>query len=651
MIEHSRDARDDHVALVNMPFALLQHPPLGLGLLKAALARRAISARVWNLNLRFGRRLGAATYGRMAMANPTALAGEWAFSAALWGEDAASDARYERDVLGSIPALAGADGGRISEDLHETMAAVRAEVLPFLESCLDEVPWASYRIVGFTSVFEQHVPSLALARRIKERYPSLFLVLGGANCEGAMGAATFRAFPFLDAVCSGEGDLVFPEMVERYLAGRPLGGIPGILVRAPAGRAARLPTVDANATAAQSVHDMDALPIPDFDEYFAEVKETDVKPRLVFETSRGCWWGAKQHCTFCGLNGATMTFREKSADRAIGELTFLLDRYGAQTRAISAVDNIIPLQYFKDFLPTLKEMNLDLELFYETKSNLKKEQVELYRAAGLTQIQPGIESLSTPVLRLMRKGVTRLQNVQLLKWCAECGVAPVWNYIIGFPGEQPDDYAGQDELVRAVAHLPSPEGWGPVRFDRFSPYFTQSESFGLRNLRPYPAYSFVYRGVPEDLRRDLAYYFQAEFDGLEEVPDYTAPLTRALDDWIANGKSYALFSISVGRQLHLFDLRPGAPPAVDPLEGLTRAVYEACDRVTSRSHLAERLGESAAPRPSAASLDAALDVLLERRLVISEGDNFLALGVPLGHGFAPEGPARKRVVEAIKSLG
>jgi ribosomal peptide maturation radical SAM protein 1 len=646
-----RAFRTDEVALVNMPFALLEHPPLGLGLLKAGLARRGIGARVWNLNLRFGRRIGEATYSRMAMSHPTALAGEWAFSAALWGEDAESDARYARDVLGNPLVLAGADGGRVSVDLHETMAAVRAAVLPFLEECVDEVPWESYRIVGFTSVFEQHVASLSLARRIKERYPSVFLVVGGANCEGAMGAATFRAFPFLDAVCSGEGDLVFPEMVERYLAGRPIGDIPGILYRRPAGRAARLPTVDANATAAQSVHDMDALPIPDFDDYFTEVKGSEVKPRLVFETSRGCWWGAKQHCTFCGLNGATMAFREKSAGRAIEELTFLLERYGSQTRAISAVDNIIPLQYFKDFLPKLKEMKLDLELFYETKSNLKKEQVELYRAAGLTQIQPGIESLSTPVLRLMRKGVTRLQNVQLLKWCAQFGVAPMWNYIIGFPGERPEDYAGQDDLVRAVAHLPSPDGWGMVRFDRFSPYFTQPESFGLRNLRPYPAYSFVYRGLAEDLRRDLAYYFQAEYDGLENVPEYTAPLTRALDDWIANGKSYALFSMSVGRQLHVFDLRPGVPPAIVPLEGLARAVYEACDRITSRSQLPERVAEPGSPLPSAASIDAALAVLVERRLVISEGDNYLALGVPLGYEFAPQGPARKRVIEAMKSLG
>ena len=50
-----------------------------------------------------------------------------------------------------------------------------------------------------------------------------------------------------------------------------------------------------------------------------------VVPTLLFETSRGCWWGAKSHCTFCGLNGETMAFRSKSPRRALDELEQLGD--------------------------------------------------------------------------------------------------------------------------------------------------------------------------------------------------------------------------------------------------------------------------------------------------------------------------------------
>lgn len=644
------------VALVNMPFALLEHPPLGLGLLKGALARRGVGARVYNLNLRFGRTIGALTYARMAMARPTMLVGEWMFSAALWGADEASDAVYMRDVIGLQPdgtvrerVINGADGSPHAPDLVDVLTRVRAAVEPFLDECMRAIPWGEFRVVGFTSTFEQHVASLALAKRIKRAHPGVFVAIGGANCEDAMGEATFRAFPFLDAVSSGEADLTFPDLVTRVLAGEPVSGMPGLMVRDPAPKRA-LPTISAKAsTKAPIVTDMDALPIPDFDDYFEDLTLEDVQPRIMFETSRGCWWGAKQHCTFCGLNGSGMAFREKSADRAIDELKFLLGRYGARTRSVSAADNIIPLQYFKDFLPKLKELKLDLSLFYETKANLKKEQIELYREAGLTAIQPGIESLSTPVLRLMRKGVTRLQNVQLLKWCTQYGVHPFWNYIIGFPGESPDDYAGQDALVRAIAHLPPPDGWGPVRFDRFSPYFTKPDSFGLRDLRPYPAYEFVYRGVEESSRKNMAYFFEAEFDGKDRIKEYTAPLVDALKDWTTRGETYALFSMEVGPRLQVFDLRPGATSFVVTLEGLTRAVYEACDRISSRGRLAERVTPPGAAPPSEAAVDDALARLVEDRLLVREGDDYLAVGVPLGYRWSPAGEVRKAFIAKMRS--
>ena len=35
------------------------------------------------------------------------------------------------------------------------------------------------------------------------------------------------------------------------------------------------------------------------------------QPSVFVETSRGCWWGERMHCTFCGLNGATMAYPQQ----------------------------------------------------------------------------------------------------------------------------------------------------------------------------------------------------------------------------------------------------------------------------------------------------------------------------------------------------
>ena len=55
--------------------------------------------------------------------------------------------------------------------------------------------------------------------------------------------------------------------------------------------------------------------------------------------------------------------------------------------------------------------------------------------AGVHRIQPGIESLSNNVLKLMRKGTTGIRNIQLLKWCKQYKIAVDWNILYGFPGK------------------------------------------------------------------------------------------------------------------------------------------------------------------------------------------------------------------------
>jgi ribosomal peptide maturation radical SAM protein 1 len=403
----------------------------------------------------------------------------------------------------------------------------RKHVAPFIERCLLEIDWASYRIVGFTSVYQQQAAALALAKRLKLEFPDLLVVFGGANCEGIMGSTVLRSFSFVDAVCSGEGDISFPKFVEGLAQGGSLSEVPGII-----SQRARDQLGNCNS---RPVDDINALPYPDFDDYFASfIKShltTECAPQLIFESSRGCWWGQKMQCTFCGLNGSSILFRQKTPRRTLEELRWLVERYGAYTQKAIASDNIMPFDFLRKFLSRLKELNLKLELFYESKSNLRKQDIQLFRDVGLCTFQPGIESLSTPVLRLMRKGVTGLENIQLLKWCRQFGVGPSWNYLVGFPGEQPEHYRGQEQVILSVEHLCPPRYCGPIRFDRFSPYFTDPARLGISNLRPYPSYRFIYPTLNERDLFDIAYFFVGEFEGQTEVDSYTRAVRNAVIEW------------------------------------------------------------------------------------------------------------------------
>ncbi|MFL6198474.1 MAG: RiPP maturation radical SAM C-methyltransferase [Thermoanaerobaculia bacterium] len=612
------------VLLVSMPFGTLGQPSLALSLLKGVLAPR--KAEILYLTFPFARRIGVPFYDWIADAQPFvgSLLGEWIFAGALAPAMPAAERRYLDEVLLEPTARWLADPGDepsfvtlVPGGIVDEVLRLRREVDSFLDDCVEEVLARRPRIVGLTSVFQQHVASLALARRLKQRAPEVAVVMGGANCEGVMGLTTARLFD-ADAVVCGEGEVALPQLVERLLAGEPIADLRGVYTRTSPEVVAR---TDHPANA-PSLRHLDDLPYPELEDYFAQLAEHGFQgiyqPRLLFETSRGCWWGEKQHCTFCGLNGTTMAFRSKSPDRALAELKEVTRRHPGLF--VGMADNIMDMRYLKTLLPRIAEEGLQLTLFYEVKSNLKKGEVRQLRTAGVSAIQPGIESLSDEVLRIMRKGVKALQNIQLLKWCKELGVWPYWNMLWGFPGEPPEEYERMAGLLPSLYHLPPPVGMSLIFLERFSPNFFASDELGFADVRPLPAYGHVYPAAPEDLA-DLAYQFRYRHRDARDISSYTRRLARRIVEWREVYAECELRAVDRGDHLLLCDTRPSAARRLTVLEGLPRSVYLACDAAATVEQLC---------RSVAAARDAVEEVLrplVADGFMLRQGDTVLALAV------------------------
>ena len=618
------------VLLVSMPFGPLLSPSLALSLLQPQVVARGLTCRSEYFTLGFAERIGEPMYCKITnelRAFTRSFAGEWIFSHALYDWDAAHDERYISEVLLPPPSWLGR---------HHTRPPTAAEVRglftardaasAYIDWCADRVVKLQPRVVGFTSVFQQHLASLALARRLQARLPGIFIVMGGANCEATMGVETVRQFAFVDAVVSGEADQVFGELAERAVRGQPTTGIPGVITQASVAGPAGL----GPAPTAPAVTALDALPYPDYTDFFAQFEGSRFsktwQPSVFVETSRGCWWGERMHCTFCGLNGATMAFRSKTAPRALAELKHLAATYPGCD--IQVVDNILDLKYFKTLLPELAKEQLNVSLFYETKSNLKKDQVRMLRDSGVLTIQPGIESFSSKVLKQMKKGVTGLQNIQLLKWCKEIGVEPIWYLLMGFPGESPDDYYEMAALSARVCHLPRPSGVNVVRLDRFSPNFDQSGQLGFTKLRPLPFYEFLY-DLPEAVRYNLAYYFAYEYAVPQDVSRYADPLVKSVHAWTTTWRHSELVSVDLDDRLFLFDTRPRARVPVLVLSGDDRALYLTCDAITDAS----ALDAATAGRLKTIAINGHMEI---------EGTKYLSLAVPIGD-YQPSKQAMKRL--------
>ena len=639
--EVTREVQRPEVVMITMPFGPILSPSIGVSLLKAALARIDITSTIQYFGLRFAELTGERFYTRLANARRPALrelAGEWIFSAALFPAKEGSEAQYVDEILRLRAAWGeGAWTQRpIPKRTIDAILRARSNARQFIEECAAEVVAASPRVVGFTSAFQQHVASLALARRIRELAPQITIVFGGANCEGPMGAETIRSFEFVDAVVSGEGDLVVPILFRRILDSLPFDDIEGVYTKANIG------AIFANGTFpnAQTVIQLDALPHPDYSDFreqFADSRfATTWEPTIFFESSRGCWWGAKSHCTFCGLNGTTMEFRSKSSDRAMTELLALAGDHPGWD--VQVTDNILDLRYFNDFIPQLAERGIDLSLFYETKSNLRKDQLRMLRAANIRGIQPGIESLSDEILSLMRKGVTALQNIQLLKWCKELGVDAAWNVLWGFPGERESEYARMAQLVPDLEHLPPPGSFSGIRMDRFSPNYFDAHRLGFGDVSPLPSYRHIY-DLPDEAVANLAYYFTFSYHSGQNPRGYVGPFLIALRRWQNRHEQCDLFSVDRGDEILVWDLRHSSRRPLTRLRDTAASLYRSCDAATGTRDL-ER------SHPSAPQ---ALEQLVEDGLMIRDDSRYLSLAVPLGDYIPSEGIA-ERFYEVASSV-
>ena len=600
---------DPQVLLLSMPFGALERPALGLGILQAVLRRNGRRCTTRYLGPIFARRVGIDDYTWLTRDLPyTAFAGDWLFADALAG--ARDPTPFIDEVLQGEWLLDDASVARL--------LAMRAHCEPFLDHVMAAIEWRDVDLVGFTSTFEQNIASLALASRIKAAHPEVLVVFGGANWEGEMGAALARHHPFVDAVCPGEADDSFPALVDAFAGGEPLESVAGVIVRVG-------DDVVVTDPAPEPVV-LDHLPMPDFDDWYAAfAADPDLAARghvLLAETSRGCWWGARSHCTFCGLNGEAMSFRSKSPERAVDEIVALVERYGATQ--VNLVDNILDMRYFRTVLPVLAERVHGVRVFYETKASLSHRQVRALALAGVLEVQPGIESMSDHVLDLMRKGTNALVNIQVLKWCREFGVAADWNLLYGFPGETEADYLEMIPLLRAMAFLGPPTACGPIRLDRFSPFHADPASFGMTDVRAIAPYRFLYPDVGADLDR-IAYYFDFDYADGRTADEFAAPVIELVRRWQDDPAAGGLWwSGTDDGDVVIHDQRVAGHPRTIELDGWQADLHRACDRAQPVADLA-RLAVPAGV--AVAEVAAFVNDLVDQQLAIVRRRSCLALAV------------------------
>lgn len=519
------------------------------------------------------------------------------------------------------------------EGVVDQLLELRQSTIPhWLSKWADEIAGDEPTLVGFTCMFDQTIASLALARLVKERRPETVVALGGYAVRSPTADTIIGSFPWVDAVCVSEGEDVIGPLARASVAEQTLESVPGLVVRRRDGKPSR--------TRVTQLVQMNDVPTPNYDDFYSDVarlaseESIDVEVnRLPVENSRGCWWGATKHCVFCGIKDEDLVFRAADATRVIESLDRLHERYGVTSFRFS--DYILPHSYYSTLLPELIARGSPYTLTAEMKANISPERFALMAEAGFKEVQPGIESFSTCVLRSMDKGVTAAQNVVTLKLGKIHGVQVHYNLLYGFPDDDEGEYIQQLSCLRRLSHLDPPSTRLEVQVTRYAPLQVNPGRFGIPRARYEPSYELIFsREYLAETGFDLdayCYYFGRPYENSRKLNALYDAIDEVIDEWKIERRERS-------PELRLITDSPGAatvydsrhlPPTKIMLTEDEQAILESCAVPRPVAKITREL--SLDPR----SVAAAVVRLDDLGLIMRDGERIVSLVLPAARSGVP----------------
>ena len=396
------------IALISTPWPLFNRPSIQLGALKAFVKEKLPHIQVdsHHVYLSIAAALGYDLYAKIS--ESTWLA-EPLYATLLYPDRVVTIERFWQKRSSKLGLAEKPNFRELCSKIKEHSSRI-----------IDLQGWENYLLVGFSICFGQLSSTLWFINEIRRRAANIKIVVGGPACAGDMGKSLLRSFPEIDFVIQGEGELPLVHLVrsfEVFQGYAPEAPIPGLISR----------HFHTGPETVSQVPNLDELPIPEYDDYFRHLKslapENTFLPKIPMEISRGCWWRKKVEsngssgCAFCNLNLQWHGYRAKSHNRSIKELEALIKKY--QILSISFMDNLLPSKGLEQLFKRIQQVGKDLRLFSELRATTSSGILAAMGGAGMYEVQVGIESLSSMLLRKLNKGTTATDNMEIMKNCGD----------------------------------------------------------------------------------------------------------------------------------------------------------------------------------------------------------------------------------------
>ena len=298
----------------------------------------------------------------------------------------------------------------------------------FCQEWVRQILESKAQIIGFSVYFTSKWTALLLAKEIKKCGRDHTIIFGGPECS----LKTAKEFlnENVDKIVIGEGEYTLIELVNTLSKGNDIE-IPGVCMRRKNGII--------YGGAREPIKHLDELPFPNFESLdLDEYKKSSNQIFLPVMWSRGCLG----KCAYCGHRIVWKCYREKSPEKVVSELIYLVQTYKISNFHIydsSITWNPNRLEKICDYI-----INCGLEIKWDAFGRPDKEVTKellgkLYKA-GCRELRYGVESGSQKILEKMGRGtnVAVMQNVIRNTW--NSGIKVVVHVVAGFPGESLKDF-------------------------------------------------------------------------------------------------------------------------------------------------------------------------------------------------------------------
>ncbi len=297
---------------------------------------------------------------------------------------------------------------------------------------------SEFAILAFSVTYELdyfNIPRILKSSGIplwaKERDETYPLIIAGGAC---ITVNPTPVAPFFDCLCIGEGEAIFPALLESWHKSshhgrreqlKILADIPGVFV----------PQISQKVVVRQWVMDLDMFPV----HTAITTRDTELGDLYLIEVERGCPW----RCRFCLVGGAYHPMRIHSPGSIIEQAkTGLLSRKRLGLVGPDVTDH----PQIDDIITRLKDLQAEISVSSLRIKPLCPMAIAELSRGGTGTITLAPEAGSERLRKVIKKGITEEDILKAIEVISQYPIKQIRLYfMVGLPTEADHDI---DEIVK-----------------------------------------------------------------------------------------------------------------------------------------------------------------------------------------------------------